>query len=171
MLSSFVPIVSFINICIHIDIRLGAHALKAEETKSSVSAVHNNSILVNNYWADKKKVEKCRTEEKSFVGLTIGEKSYTVVHHKCMKENVVSSEISILNKVEMSFQMERHWTYFRTRYIVTAQLGSFQYPDRVQCTFPPAHWRLILLIHDFSLVIGDFLLLAWHRIQWYKHFQ
>ena len=22
------------------------------------------------------------------------------------------------------------------------------------CTFPPAHWRLILLIHDFSLVIG-----------------
>ena len=22
------------------------------------------------------------------------------------------------------------------------------------CTFPPAHWRLILLIHDFSLVIA-----------------
>ena len=22
------------------------------------------------------------------------------------------------------------------------------------CTFPPAHWRLILLIHDFSFVIG-----------------
>ena len=32
-----------------------------------------------------------------------------------MKENVVSSEISIQNKAEMSFQMERHWTYFRTR--------------------------------------------------------
>ena len=133
MLSSFVPIVSFINICIlhtyrHTPWR---QCSKGGRDKSSVSAVHNNSILVNNYWADKKKVEKCCTEEKSFVGLTIGEKSYTVVHHKCMKENVVSSEISILNKVEMSFQMERHWTYFRTRYIVTAQLGSFQYPDRV----------------------------------------
>ena len=53
--------------------------------------------------------------QKSFVGLTIGEKSYTVVHHKCMKENVVSNEISIPNKAEMSFQMERHWTYFSTR--------------------------------------------------------
>ena len=28
------------------------------------------------------------------------------------------------------------------------------YPISRPCTFPPAHWRLILLIHDFSLVIG-----------------
>ena len=31
-------------------------------------------------------------------------------------------------------------------------LATAQYPDRV--LYPPAHWRLILLIHDFSLVIG-----------------
>ena len=31
-----------------------------------------------------------------------------------MKENV-SSEILIPNKAKMSFQMERHWTCFRTR--------------------------------------------------------
>ena len=53
--------------------------------------------------------------QQSFVVFTIGEKSYTVVYQKYMKENVVSSEISIQNKVEMSFQMERHRTYFRTR--------------------------------------------------------
>ena len=41
--------------------------------------------------------------QQSFVVFTIGEKSYTVVYHKYMKENVVSSEISILNKAEMSF--------------------------------------------------------------------
>ena len=51
--------------------------------------------------------------QQSFVVFTIGEKSYTVVYQKYMKENVVSSEISIQNKSEMSFQMERHWTYFR----------------------------------------------------------
>ena len=28
------------------------------------------------------------------------------------------------------------------------------WPISRPCTFPPAHWRLILLIHDFSLVIG-----------------
>ena len=50
-----------------------------------------------------------------FVVFTIGEKSYTVVYQKYMKENVVSSEISIQNKAEMSFQMKRHRTYFRTR--------------------------------------------------------
>ena len=41
------------------------------------------------------------------------------------EKNVVSNEISIANK-----------------------------PISRPCTFPPAHWRLILLIHDFSLVIG-----------------
>ena len=45
--------------------------------------------------------------QQSFVGFTIGEKSYTVVYQKYMKENVVSSEIPIQNKAEMSFQMER----------------------------------------------------------------
>ena len=53
--------------------------------------------------------------QQSFVVFTIGEKSYTVVYQKYMKENVVSSEISIQNTAEMSFQMERHRTYFRTR--------------------------------------------------------
>ena len=53
--------------------------------------------------------------QQSFVVFTIGEKSYTVVYQKYMKENVVSSEISIQNKAEMSFQMKRHRTYFRTR--------------------------------------------------------
>ena len=53
--------------------------------------------------------------QQSFVVFTIGEKSYTVVYQKYMKENVVSSEISIQNKAEMSFQMEQHRTYFRTR--------------------------------------------------------
>ena len=52
--------------------------------------------------------------QQSFVVFTIGEKSYTVVYQKYMKENVVSSEISIQNKAEMSFQMKRHRTYFRT---------------------------------------------------------
>ena len=33
------------------------------------------------------------------------------------------------------------------------QEADGQYPDHV-ATFPPAHWQLILLIHDFSLVIG-----------------
>ena len=55
--------------------------------------------------------------QQSFVVFTIGEKSYTVVYQKYMKENVVSSEISIQNKAEMSFQMKRHRTYFRTRKI------------------------------------------------------
>ena len=55
--------------------------------------------------------------QQSFVVFTIDEKSYTVVYQKYMKENVVSSEISIQNKAEMSFQMERHRTYFRTRLI------------------------------------------------------
>ena len=53
--------------------------------------------------------------QQSFVVFTIGEKSYTVVYQKYMKENVVSSEISVQNKAEMSFQMKRHRTYFRTR--------------------------------------------------------
>ena len=53
--------------------------------------------------------------QQSFVVFTIGEKSYTVIYQKYMKENVVSSEISIQNKAEMSFQMKRHRTYFRTR--------------------------------------------------------
>ena len=35
--------------------------------------------------------------QQSFVGFTIGEKSYTVIYQKYMKENVVSSEISIQN--------------------------------------------------------------------------
>ena len=30
----------------------------------------------------------------------------------------------------------------------------FPVPISRPCTFPPAHWRLILHIHDFSLVIG-----------------
>ena len=46
---------------------------------------------------------------------SLGERSYTVVYQKYIKENAVSSEISIQNKTEMSFQMERHRTYFRTR--------------------------------------------------------
>ena len=75
---------------------------------------YHNSILLNNYWVDNKKCWK-NVVQKSFVGLTIGEKSYTIAHHKCMKENVVSSEILIPNKAKMSFQMERHWTCFRTR--------------------------------------------------------
>ena len=62
-----------------------------------------------------KKVEKCRTEEFCWFDYSIGEKSYTVVHHKCMKENVVWNEILIPNKAKMLFQMERHWTCFRTR--------------------------------------------------------
>ena len=53
--------------------------------------------------------------QQSFVGFTIGEKSYTVVYQKYMKKNVVSSEISSANKAKMSFQMERHRTYFRIR--------------------------------------------------------
>ena len=57
--------------------------------------------------------------QQSFVVFTIGEKSYTVVYQKYMKENVVSSEISIQNKAEMSFQMKRHRTYFRTRHLAT----------------------------------------------------
>ena len=56
--------------------------------------------------------------QQSFIGFTIGEKLYTVVYQKYMKENV-SIEISIQNKAEMSFQMEQHRTYFRTR------LGGF----------------------------------------------
>ena len=56
--------------------------------------------------------------QQSFVGFTIGEKLYTVVYQKYMKENVDSIEISIQNKAEMLFQME-HRTYFRTR------LGGF----------------------------------------------
>ena len=44
--------------------------------------------------------------QQSFVVFTIGEKSYTVVYQKY---------ISIQNKAEMLFQMERHRTYFRTR--------------------------------------------------------
>ena len=48
--------------------------------------------------------------QQSLVVFTIGEKSYTVVYQKYMKENVVSSEISIQNKAEMLFQMERHRT-------------------------------------------------------------
>ena len=63
--------------------------------------------------------------QQSFVVFTIGEKSYTVVYQKYMKENVISSEISIQNKAEMSFQMERHRTYFRT-----IQLGAEE--DRAQ---------------------------------------
>ena len=57
--------------------------------------------------------------QQSFVVFTIGEKLYTVVYQKYMKENVVSSEISIQNKAEMSFQMDRHRTYFRTRQIMS----------------------------------------------------
>ena len=44
--------------------------------------------------------------QQSFIVFTIDEKSYTVVYQKYMKENVVSSEISIHNKAEMSFQMD-----------------------------------------------------------------
>ena len=72
-----------------------------------------------------KKVEKCHAD--SFVGLTIGEKSYTVLHHKCMKENVISSEISIPNKAEMLFQMEQHWRYFRTRVIKHFKITNFNF--------------------------------------------
>ena len=57
--------------------------------------------------------------QQSFIVFTIGEKSYIVVYQKYMKENVVSSEISIQNKAEMLFQMERHRTYFRTRHLGT----------------------------------------------------
>ena len=32
-----------------------------------------------------------------------------------MSFEVKFQEISSANKAEMSFQMERHWTYFRTR--------------------------------------------------------
>ena len=73
--------------------------------------------------------------QQSFVVFTIGEKSYTVVYQKYMKENVVSSEISIQNKAEMSFQMKRHQTYFRTRYQPTPpsyyhQEDGFSYEGR-----------------------------------------
>ena len=34
--------------------------------------------------------------QQSFVVITIGEKSYTVVYQKYMKDNVVSSEISVI---------------------------------------------------------------------------
>ena len=60
--------------------------------------------------------------QQSFVVFTIGEKSYTVVYQKYMKENVISSEISIQNKAEMSFQKKRHRTYFRTRVNFTSLL-------------------------------------------------
>ena len=53
--------------------------------------------------------------QQSFVVFTIGEKLYTVVYQNYMKENVVSCEISIQNKAEMSYQMERRLTYFRIR--------------------------------------------------------
>ena len=62
--------------------------------------------------------------QQSFVVFTIGEKSYTVVYQKYMKENVVSSEISIQNKAELSFQMERHRTYFRTRAVAAIQMNT-----------------------------------------------
>ena len=43
--------------------------------------------------------------QQSFVGFTIGEKSYTVVYQKYIEKNVVWSEISFSseNKAEMSF--------------------------------------------------------------------
>ena len=63
-----------------------------------------------------------RNVQQSFVVFTIGEKSYTVVYQKYMKENVVSSEISIQNKAEMSFQMKRHRTYFRTRHMLHTEV-------------------------------------------------
>ena len=56
--------------------------------------------------------------QQSFVVFTIGEKSYTVVYQKYMKENVVSTEISIQNKAEMSFQMERHLTVLNEFYFL-----------------------------------------------------
>ena len=31
---------------------------------------------------------------------------------------------------------------------------KYLWPVSRPCTFPPAHWWLILLIHDFSLIIG-----------------
>ena len=62
--------------------------------------------------------------QQSFVVFTIGEKSYTVVYQKYMKENVISSEISIQNKAEMSFQMERHRTYFRNSVLLTKYLST-----------------------------------------------
>ena len=67
--------------------------------------------------------------QQSFVVFTIGEKSYTVVYQKYMKENVVLSEISIQIKAEMSFQMERHRTYFRTRYAILNKKYLQYYED------------------------------------------
>ena len=50
--------------------------------------------------------------------------------------------------------------YPRMHYLASPAPGanmvkkSSLWPISRQCTFPPAHLRLILLIHDFSLVIG-----------------
>ena len=41
---------------------------------------------------------------------------------------------------------------------VIGYLATLVSPISRPCTFPPAHWWLILLINDFSLVIGDKLL-------------
>ena len=72
--------------------------------------------LARNLRANAAKVKVYRNVvQQSFVVFTIGEMSYTVVYQKYMKENVISSEISIQNKAEMLFQMERHRTYFQTR--------------------------------------------------------
>ena len=74
--------------------------------------------------------------QQSFVVFTIGEKSYNVVYQKYMKENVVSSEISIQNKAEMSFQMERQRTYFRTRLI----LGEKRSEITIASSISVLHW-------------------------------
>ena len=81
--------------------------------------------------------------QQSFVVFTIGEKLYTVVYQKYMKENVVSSEISIQNKAEMSFQMERHRTYFRTRDIWRRNLvaKSFLFNVNLKLQKSDENWR------------------------------
>ena len=74
--------------------------------------------------------------QQSFVVFTIGVKSYTVVYQKYMKENVVSSEISIQNKAEMSFQMERIWLWTRLLILNNICLMMYEIKSIIPWTRP-----------------------------------
>ena len=85
-----------------------------EQTKSfAVSWL--KSILLYNYGAGNKRRWEMSYSRVSLFSLLAKSRILSFTWNSYMKENVVSSEISIQNKAEMSFQMKWHRTYFRTR--------------------------------------------------------
>ena len=56
--------------------------------------------------------------------------------------------VATLNSMMLVYWVMGVWNFGLANWWIYTNIQT------VSCTFPPAHWRLILLIRDFSLVIG-----------------